>query len=193
MNSISSSFSKKEKKAIIAATIKGLFGINYATKLINWLDPCCPFQIDPISAEEASKFNPLNWTGSLIYINSTNNTFPSEGFYQSVNGVWEPFGVSASLTSTTVETVTVDTIITKDVIIADLTSNSIDLTIPAERTKLFIIKVINDGVGKDVTLIDIDGRTIEYDASPWSFNSHGLTNGYYTFVLDDTNNWIILS
>lgn len=85
---ISTFKTNKEKRANIGATIKGLFGKAYAKKLINWLNPCCPFELDKMTAEEAEKFTSDEWNGSIVYVTTTNATFAAVGFYGREEGAW---------------------------------------------------------------------------------------------------------
>lgn len=95
---------KKEKRNTIAAQLKGLVG-DQARKLNNWLNPCCPFQLDKFTAEEAGKFDPVEWEGSIIYVNSVGGVFTEPGFYLSEEGSWIKSASSSSDDYTATETV----------------------------------------------------------------------------------------
>jgi len=82
-----STTSNSEYNSRIAAQIKGLFG-KQAQKLINWLSPCCPFQIDGITAVEAGKFTVADWNGSFLYVTTTGGVFTEVGFYLAQDGAW---------------------------------------------------------------------------------------------------------
>ncbi len=71
---------KDEQAKTINTSIKGFFG-PWSRKLVNWLNPCCPFQVDKFTAEEATEFATTDFDGGIIYVTDTDATFTSVGFW----------------------------------------------------------------------------------------------------------------